>query len=223
MTNLNGIIRRTKVLTLFLLLGFMLGSYSTMASAKQTLLIVGDSLGAGYGVPQEQAWATLLNGRFQQQALPYRVVNASISGDTTAGGLSRLNALLKRQQPTWVMIELGGNDGLRGMSLKSMQHNLETMVDQVVASGASPILVGIKIPPNYGKKYTQRFEQVFVTVAQQKQVPFLPFLLEGVAGWDQYMQDDRIHPNEKAQPIIEELVWGFLEPILTQHEQAPEQ
>lgn len=181
---------------------------------QKKILVLGDSLSAGYGVEQGKEWVQLLANRLNQSAHSINVVNASISGDTTAGGLARLPALLEAESPTWVLIVLGGNDGLRGMSVKALNYNLQAMIDRVKQSGAEALLIGIRIPPNYGKKYTQLFERVFVDVAQQNQVPLLPFLIVGVAGQDQYMQADRIHPNVDAQPIIERDVWTFLKPIL---------
>ncbi|HVL00118.1 MAG TPA: arylesterase [Dongiaceae bacterium] len=185
------------------------------------LLLVGDSLGAGYGVQREHSWAYLLNEKFRAGKKNVQIVNASISGDTTAGGLARLEALLKQEKPRWVMIELGGNDGLRGMDIEAMQRNLEAMVQMSRQHGAQPLLVGIKIPPNYGRKYRERFEQAFVTVSEQQKVPFLPFLLDGVGGVDQYMQQDRIHPNALGQPAIADNVWKFLTPVLSAAPASP--
>lgn len=178
------------------------------------LLVVGDSLSAGYGIPQGKEWVQLLQQSLDQLQSPVRVVNASISGDTTSGGLARLEPLLEREKPDWVLIELGGNDGLRGMSLSAMESNLQAMVDMVKQQGAQPLLAGIKIPPNYGNKYRSRFEQVFVDVSKRNSVPLLPFLLDGVGGVDNLMQADRIHPNTQAQPIIAENVLNFIEPVL---------
>jgi acyl-CoA thioesterase-1 len=181
---------------------------------KHTLLIVGDSLSAGYGIPRGQEWVALLQQSMLEKSLQIQVVNASISGDTTAGGLSRIKPLLQRESPKWVLIELGGNDGLRGMSLSAMKSNLQSMVDAVKQHGAQPMLLGIKIPPNYGSKYRTRFEQVFVDVAASNDVALLPFLLDEVGGVEHLMQADRIHPNTIAQPIIAQNVWRFLKPIL---------
>ena len=178
------------------------------------LLLLGDSLGAGYGLQPGKEWASLLQEKIDQAGIGVVIANASISGDTTAGGVARIEALLEREQPKWVLIELGGNDGLRGMPLQAMRNNLQLMVAAVTSAGAQPMLLGMKIPPNYGRKYTERFEQVFQQVAQENKVPLLPFLLEGVGGNDQLMQADRLHPNESAQPIIAELVWRFIEPKL---------
>lgn len=186
-----------------------------MSTPQQSVvLVVGDSLSAGYGIPQGQEWVTLLQHTLARQQLPVRVVNASISGDTTSGGLARLQPLLQQENPDWVLIELGGNDGLRGMSLPAMESNLQAMVDAVKAQGAQPLLLGIKIPPNYGNKYRNRFEQVFVDVAERNSIPLLPFLLDGVAGRDSLMQADRIHPNAEAQPAIADNVWTFIKPAV---------
>lgn len=204
-----------RICTLVCVLMLAIASTQALARDNDVLLLVGDSLGAGYGVQREHSWAYLLNEKFRQQNRPVHIVNASISGDTSAGGLARLEALLKQERPRWVMIELGGNDGLRGMDIGAMQRNLEAMVRMSRQHQAQPLLVGIKIPPNYGRKYRERFEQAFVDVSQQQDVPFLPFLLDGVGGVDQYMQDDRIHPNALAQPVIADNVWKFLTPVLS--------
>ena len=188
--------------------------WASQAPSQQKILVVGDSLSAGYGVAQGEEWVQLLANRLAESGASIGVVNASISGDTSAGGVSRLPSLLQSHNPTWVVIELGANDGLRGLSLKSMEQNLQTMIDMVRNSGAEAILIGILIPPNYGKKYTDRFALVYQNLAQKNTVPLLPFLLEGVAGNDAYMQADRLHPNADAQPLIEAHVWRFLGPIL---------
>ncbi|MGC1510262.1 arylesterase [Ketobacter nezhaii] len=202
---------------IFAMVLFLFPAVSLLAgpAVQGKLLLVGDSLGAGYGVEPGKEWAAILQQKFQQADMDITVANASISGDTTAGGASRIQTLLEREQPQWVLIELGGNDGLRGMSLKAMADNLQMMVTAVKSAAAEPLLLGIKVPPNYGRKYAERFEQVFSRVAQENKIPLLPFLLEGVGGEDRFMQADRIHPNEFAQPIIAELVWQFLRPQLT--------
>ena len=183
---------------------------ATLAAGGKKVLLLGDSLGASYGVPPGQGWAQQLDEKLDSVNL----VNASISGDTTAGGLARLEALLKRENPDWILIELGGNDGLRGLNLNAMKSNLVKMIELARQYNAQPALIGIKIPPNYGSKYRDRFEQTFVDVSRQQNVPFMPFLLDGVGGIDRYMQDDRIHPNTEAQPVISENVWRFLQPLL---------
>ena len=210
-----------RMCTLACILLLAITSNQIHAQQNDILLLLGDSLGAGYGVQREQSWSYLLNEKFRQKKRTVQIVNASISGETTAGGLARLEALLKQEKPRWVMIELGGNDGLRGMDINAMQRNLEAMVQMARQHQAQPLLVGIKIPPNYGRKYRERFELAFVEVSQQQNVPFLPFLLDGVGGVDQYMQDDRIHPNATAQPVIADTVWKFLTPVLTAKAPAP--
>lgn len=211
----------TRICTLVCLMLLTLASSQIHAQQNDILLLLGDSLGAGYGVQREQSWSYLLNERFRQQKKNIQIVNASISGDTTAGGLSRLEALLQQEKPRWVMIELGGNDGLRGMDINAMQRNLEAMVQMARQHQAQPLLVGIKIPPNYGRKYRERFEQAFATVSEQQGVPLLPFLLEDVGGVDKYMQEDRIHPNTEAQPVIADNVWKFLAPVIAKKVPAP--
>lgn len=189
-------------------------SVQDSSASERVLLVVGDSLSAGYGIPQGEEWVRLLQQTLEQQKLAVRVVNASISGDTTSGGLARLKPLLEQESPDWVLIELGGNDGLRGMSLSAMESNLQAMLDLVKQQGAEPMLAGIKIPPNYGNKYRSRFEQIYVDLSERNGVPLLPFLLEGVGGVEDLMQADRIHPNTQAQPLIAANVWQFLEPVL---------
>ncbi len=203
------------VFSLILIVVCFSGAVSAAQPAPhRVLLVLGDSLSAGYGIAQGQEWVTLLSQRFAREAQPVKVVNASISGETTSGGVARIKPLLERETPAWVLIELGGNDGLRGMSLVAMEANLQAMVDAVEESGAQPVLLGIKIPPNYGNKYRSRFEQVFVDVAERNDVALLPFLLDGVGGIDNLMQADRIHPNQQAQPLIADNVWEFLKPVM---------
>lgn len=185
-----------------------------LAAAEKKILLLGDSLGASYGVPVEKGWAKQLDERLAKMATPARIINASISGDTTAGGRARLESLLQSEKPDLVLIELGGNDGLRGLNINVMKSNLVEMVKLARQYDAQPVLIGIKIPPNYGSRYRNRFEQTFVDVSKQEGVPLMPFLLDGVGGIDGYMQDDRIHPNAEAQPVISENVWRFLQPLL---------
>ena len=191
-----------------------LWSSTSMAQTKPqppTLLVVGDSLSAAYGIPQEAGWVTLLSQRLGGQA---RVVNASISGETTSGGASRLAGLLEKHHPDIVILELGGNDGLRGLPPQQMQANLDRMIEQSLASDAEVLLVGIDIPPNYGQAYRDAFGQVFQKLADEYQLPLLPFLLDGVALQPELMQDDGIHPTAEAQPRILDNVWTRLTPLL---------
>jgi acyl-CoA thioesterase-1 len=179
-----------------------------------TVLVVGDSISAALGLDTRQGWVSLLQNRLQEGGFAHRVVNASISGDTSAGGLARLPALLSQHQPQLVIIELGGNDGLRGQPPAQLQQNLARMVDAATASGAKVLLLGMRLPPNYGQRYTQAFAQVFSDIAADKQVPLVPFLLEGVGGVPGMMQADGIHPAVAAQPQMLENVWPRLEPLL---------
>lgn len=209
-----------KPMTILLLMtgtwSYLIGTWThANGSQTSTLLIVGDSLSVGYGVPQGQEWAQIIQQKIVASGFDYNVVNASISGDTTASGKSRLPSLLQEYKPQWLLLELGANDGLRGLSLTEMENNLATMIQAAQASGAKVILLGMKIPPNYGKKYTDRFEQVFETMAQRYDIPLMPFFLATVATKEELMQADRLHPNAKAQPQVAENVWTFLKPYLS--------
>jgi acyl-CoA thioesterase-1 len=179
-----------------------------------TVLVVGDSISAALGLDTRQGWVALLQNRLQEGGFVHQVVNASISGDTSSGGLARLPALLAQHRPQLVIIELGGNDGLRGQAPGQLQQNLARMVDASTAAGAKVLLLGMRLPPNYGQRYTQAFAQVFSDVAADKQVPLVPFLLEGVGGVPGMMQADGIHPAVAAQPQMLQNVWPALEPLL---------
>jgi acyl-CoA thioesterase-1 len=179
-----------------------------------TLLVVGDSISAAFGLDSRQGWVALLEKRLQEEGFDHAVVNASISGDTSAGGAARLSALLAEHQPELVIIELGGNDGLRGQPPAQLQQNLASMIDQSQAAGARVLLLGMRLPPNYGARYTQAFAQVFADLAQDKQVPLVPFFLEGVGGVPAMMQADGIHPTAAAQPLLLDNVWPTLKPLL---------
>lgn len=200
------------------LLGGLTGSWSALAQGSDpVLLIVGDSLSAEYGLRRGTGWVALLEQRLGAERRAVRVVNASISGDTTSGGRSRLPALLRIHQPRVVVIELGGNDALRGLPLDMTRDNLRTMVQNSVQAGARVLLVGMEMPPNYGARYAEEFRQVFVEVSRTEKVPLVPFFLKGVAdGPDPValFQSDRIHPNEAAQPIMLDNVWPRLRDIL---------
>ncbi len=178
------------------------------------VLIVGDSLSAGYGLETGKGWASLLARRMVQQFPAWRVVNASVSGDTTAGGLSRLPALLERDHPAVVILELGGNDALRGLPLATTQANLKSMVQLSKAEGSRVLLLGMQIPPNYGQVYTQRFLAIFPAVAQSEQVALVPFFLAGVVHHPSWFQNDNIHPTAIAQPVMLNTVWPHLLPLL---------
>lgn len=182
--------------------------------AADSILILGDSLSAGYGIAVQQSWPALLAERLQQEKLPFTLVNASISGETTAGGRSRLPALLKQQRPAVVVLALGANDGLRGLPLGESRANLSSMVRAAKGAGARILLVGMRLPPNYGPSYTRDFAALFVSVAKQEKTALLPFLLEPIALDDSAFQADRLHPTAAAQRKILDHVWPNLEPLL---------
>jgi acyl-CoA thioesterase-1 len=180
----------------------------------KTLLVLGDSLSAAYGLPAEEGWVSLMEQELKQRQLADKVINASISGETSSGGLQRLPRLLADYRPDLVLLELGANDGLRGTPLQVMEQNLRRMVELSQAAGAEVILIGIRIPPNYGPQYTQRFYSIYPDLAQEYQLPLVPFLLEGVALKPQLMQSDGLHPTAAAQPILLQTVWPHLVPLL---------
>jgi acyl-CoA thioesterase-1 len=187
------------------------------ARAARTLLVVGDSLSAEYGLARGQGWVALMEKRIADEKLPVRVVNASISGDTTSGGRSRLSALLKQVKPDWVLIELGGNDALRGLPLKMTEGNLLAMVRAVKAVGAKPVVLGMAVPPNYGRQYGEDFTQLFATVAKAENAALVPFFLAGVADGpdaEAMFQPDRIHPKAEAQPRMLDNVWPVILPLM---------
>ena len=179
-----------------------------------TVLVVGDSISAALGLDTRQGWVSLLQERLREGGFEHQVVNASISGDTTSGGLARLPALLSQHRPQLVIIELGGNDGLRGQPAAQLQQNLARLVDLSKEAGAGVLLLGMRLPPNYGQRYTEAFARTFADVAQDKQVPLVPFLLEGVGGVPGMMQADGIHPAVAAQDRLLDNVWPTLKPLL---------
>ncbi|WP_095078653.1 arylesterase [Pseudomonas sp. Irchel s3h17] len=183
-------------------------------AAAGTVLIVGDSISAAFGLDTRQGWVSLLEQRLRQEGFSDKVVNASISGDTSAGGQARLPALLAEHKPELVVLELGGNDGLRGQSPTQLQQNLASMIDSARASGAKVLLLGMQLPPNYGVRYTEAFAKVYSNLAEQKNVPLVPFFLQGVGGNPELMQADGIHPAVAAQDKLLENVWPTLKPLL---------
>ncbi len=187
---------------------------ATVQSAEETIVVLGDSLSSAHGFAADQSWVALLAERLEREAYGYEVVNASISGDTTSGGLARLPRLLDVHDPAVVIIELGGNDGLRGQPVASMKDNLGQMIELVQEAGAEPVLAGIRIPPNYGVSYTEMFTSMYSELAQEYEIALVPFLMEGVALNSKLMQGDRIHPNAEAQPVMLENVWSVLEDVL---------
>jgi acyl-CoA thioesterase-1 len=187
---------------------------SWAADEDITLLVYGDSLSASYGIEQEQGWVNLLKSKLRSEKLPIDVVNGSVSGETTTGGLARLPAMLDSYQPELLILELGGNDGLRGLPLDLMRENLASMIDLAKASGAEVILTGIQIPPNYGPRYTAPFFEIYSALAKQKLLPLVPFLIDGIPQQPELMQNDGIHPRAEAQSMILDNVWLILKPQL---------
>jgi acyl-CoA thioesterase-1 len=195
----------------------MLAMPSRAAGTTAVILVVGDSLSAEYGLARGAGWVALLEQRLAREKIAARVVNASISGDTTSGGRSRLPALLAQHKPTHVILELGGNDALRGLPLSMTQDNLSTMARAAKAAGARVLLTGMQMPPNYGRKYGEDFAALFATVARAEGAALVPFLLKGVADIadsERLFQNDRIHPSADAHPIILGNVWPVLAPLL---------
>jgi acyl-CoA thioesterase-1 len=184
------------------------------AALADTVLVVGDSISAAFGLDTRQGWVSLLEKRLAEQGFEHRVVNASISGDTSAGGAARLPRLLAEHQPDLVIIELGGNDGLRGLPPAQLQQNLAAMVDASRDSGAQVLLLGMLLPPNYGVRYTTAFAEVFSRLAEEQQIPLVPFFLEGVGGVPEMMQADGLHPTAQAQSVLLENLWPTLKPLL---------
>jgi len=183
-------------------------------NGSPTILVFGDSLSAGFGIDVDQSWTALLQSRLEKQGYEHRVVNASISGETTEGGAARINAALRTFAPELIILELGGNDGLRGLPPARMKGNLETIIRRSKASGAEVVLLGIRIPTNYGTRYTAAFEGVFREVASDFDVEWIEFFMEGVAMNDELLQSDRIHPNAAAQPILLDNAWPIISAAL---------
>jgi acyl-CoA thioesterase I len=195
------------------LLALALAAMVGEPSAEETLTVLGDSLTAGFGVGHEEAFPALVQERLRREGYDYRVVNAGVSGDTTAGGLRRVDWVL-RTRPSVVIVALGGNDGLRGLSVAAMRGNLEQIITRIRASGARVLLAGMRVPPNYGPEYARAFAAVFPTVARKAGVSLIPFLLDGVAGDPNLNQADGIHPNAKGQQVVADRLWPYLSPLL---------
>ena len=187
---------------------------SAFAAAAPVVLVLGDSISAGYGLPANTGWTTLLQQRLVAEHYPHRVVNASISGDTTAGGRARLDALLAKHRPAVTVIELGGNDGLRGGSLDALRSNLVAMTAAAQKSGSRVLIVGMRLPPNYGPTYVRRFETTYADVARERKAALVPFLFEGFAEDNAMFQPDRVHPVSAAQARLLDNVWRELKPLL---------
>ena len=192
----------------------MLGIAAPKPTAAPKILVLGDSISAGYGLAANEGWVSLLQTRLKAQGYGYRVVNASVTGETTTGGLARLPRALSLHQPAIVVIELGGNDGLRGLPLDTSRANLQKMIDLSLGAGAKVLLLGMKIPPNYGPRYANEFENLYAPLARRNKLAFEPFFLDEIALADGMMQEDGIHPTAKAQPIMLETLWPRLTPLL---------
>ena len=191
----------------------LLMSISSWAQVKPVVLVLGDSLSAEYGIPRGTGWVHILEEQLIKDKSPWTVFNASISGETSSGGLTRLPNLLKQKKPGIVVIELGANDALRGLAINQTEINLRKMIQMSKQSGAKVLLCGIQIPTNYGQTYTMQFKQLYPQLANQEQVELLPFLLEGVATKPELFQADRLHPNVQAQDVIFKNVWGSMAPF----------
>lgn len=196
-------------------------SISSWAQVKPVILVLGDSLSAEYGLPRGTGWVNLLESQLTKDQSPWTIFNASISGETSSGGLTRLPALLSEKNPGIVLIELGANDALRGLPVKQTESNLQKMIQMSKKSGAKVLLCGIQIPSNYGQTYTMQFKQIYPQLAKQERIELLPFFLEGVATKPELFQADRLHPNVQAQSIIFKNVWGSMAPYGNLLKKAP--
>jgi len=191
-------------------------SDNVLHRGNKTLLVMGDSLSAGYGVKIQNAWVTQLQNKLMAEAYPLKVVNASVSGETTAGGLSRLLPLLRRHRPAIMVLELGANDGLRGLPIKQMHANLQRMITLSEQTGAKVLLLGMQLPPNYGPTYTKSFADTYQQLSESNSIDFLPFFLQGVTEKRDLMQADDLHPNDKAQSLILDNVWPVIKRVIKQ-------
>ena len=183
-------------------------------ASGEKILVLGDSLSASYGLAQSNGWVSLLQQRLAAEKFPHQVINASISGETTSGGLYRIDALIKSHQPQVVILALGANDGLRGLSLEATQSNLEAMIRRAKKRRAQVLLIGMRLPPNYGPAYTEKFHRVYEQLALKYQTQRVPFLLAPIAGKREYFQTDGLHPTAEAQPLLLDTVWPVLMPML---------
>jgi acyl-CoA thioesterase I len=186
----------------------------TTSAPAPVLVVFGDSISAGYGIQVEQGWVALLARKIEQEGYGFRIVNASVSGETTAGGLARLPHVLDVQRPAIVLLELGANDGLRSLPLERTRENLDQMIRLAQQRGAAVLLLGVRLPPNYGERYTTGFQAMFATLAQSHRIASVPQLLEGVDLNPELMQADHMHPNEQGQPLLLDNVWPRLLPLL---------
>jgi len=205
--------RQLRAIQVVLLLWLLLIS-NLQAAPQPTILVLGDSLSTAYGIDEEQGWVALLQQQLRKADYPYQVVNISISGETSQGGLSRLPRALEQYHPQLLILALGANDGLRGNSLKRLKQNLERMIKLARQQKSKVLLVGMQLPPNYGTQFNQKFRSLFADIAKQQSLPFVPFLLEKMARDNGLFQADGLHPRAQAQPLLLEVVWPALEPLL---------
>jgi acyl-CoA thioesterase-1 len=192
----------------------LLAASASAYSAPKTVLVLGDSLSAEYGLNRGSGWVALLEKKLKAERISAKIVNASISGETTSGGRARLPALIKQHKPSVVVIELGANDGLRGLPVASAEDNLRTMVDLAKKNDAAVLLVGMRMPPNYGRAYTEQFFNMYTKLSTKYKAPLVPFMLEGVADQPKLFQADRLHPNAEAHPIILANIWPKFKPLV---------
>lgn len=190
-------------------------SLMPMVTMAKSVVVLGDSISAGYGIDVNKGWVNLLQQKFKQASMGFELRNESISGDTSAGGLARIDQILSRHQPALVLVELGANDGLRGLSPQDMKRNLTEIVKRCDNNGAKVLLLGMKIPPNYGKRYIEMFYNIYPQLSNELKIPLVPFILEDIALHPEMMQADGLHPNELGQSLIAEKVWSHLQPLLT--------
>lgn len=203
-----------KQLLILLTVSVLFANFSSVSAS--TLLVMGDSLSAAYNLRKETGWVSLLENQLSKPNPEIKVVNASVSGETSQGGLSRFDQLLSEYKPCWVILELGANDALRGYPLDQTAKNLEQMIEQAHQSNAKVLLIGNKIPQNYGKRYTEMFFELYETIANKYQLAYLPFMLEGVALNKSLMQDDGLHPNKEGQPLVLQNILPYLQPLLNE-------
>jgi len=196
------------------ILSVLIIALMSMPTSAKSIVVLGDSISAGYGIEVSQGWVALLRNQLQTHNPPYSVHNESISGDTTAGGLARINPALQRHHPEIVIIELGANDGLRGLAPTLIKSNLTELVNRAQKAGAKVLLLSMRIPPNYGKRYTDMFYDIYPSLAKDLKIAYVPFILEDVALVNDLMQADGLHPNAKAQSLIVEKIWPQLKPLL---------
>lgn len=199
---------------------FLCFTVVAVKAADGSILVLGDSLSAGYGIDVKDGWVSLLSERLQRQGYNYSVINASVSGDTTRGARERLGQELRKSRPAVGIVELGGNDGLRGLSLEEMRTNLERILDDFARAGSKVLLLPIQLPPNYGPVYNERFRQIYRELAQRDNVVLGRFILDGIATRPELMQDDGIHPKTEAQEMMLDNIWPQLQPLLSRQEAA---